>query len=128
MKVIEKQVILVIGSTDGIGKQTAFDLAEMGATILLHGRSREKGIKTKEELFQATKNNHLEFYLADFASLAEVRRLAEKIIARQVQKRSYTWQLRLNSMVSAVNILIRKSRPAPICKPMTARLVINSGA
>lgn len=55
MKVIEKQVILVIGSTDGIGKQTAFDLAEMGATILLHGRSREKGIKTKEELFKATK-------------------------------------------------------------------------
>jgi NAD(P)-dependent dehydrogenase (short-subunit alcohol dehydrogenase family) len=37
MKPIQEQVILATGSTDGIGKITARKLAEMGATVLVHG-------------------------------------------------------------------------------------------
>jgi NAD(P)-dependent dehydrogenase (short-subunit alcohol dehydrogenase family) len=82
MKDIQEQVILVTGSTDGIGKQTALDLARMGATILLHGRDRVRAETTLDEIVTETGNERLEYYLADFSSLAEVRRLAETIQAK----------------------------------------------
>ena len=34
--------ILITGATDGIGEETARQLAEMGARVLIHGRNREK--------------------------------------------------------------------------------------
>ena len=33
---MKDKTILVTGSTDGIGKQTAFQLAGLGATVILH--------------------------------------------------------------------------------------------
>ena len=81
MATLEDQVILVTGSTDGIGKQTAYGLAQRGATVLLHGRSQEKGEATLREIRDATGNDKLEYYFADFSSLAEVRRLADEVRA-----------------------------------------------
>jgi NAD(P)-dependent dehydrogenase (short-subunit alcohol dehydrogenase family) len=81
MATLEDQVILVTGSTDGIGKQTAYGLAQRGATGLLHGRSQEKGGATLREIRDATGNDKLEYYLADFSSLAEVRNLADGVQA-----------------------------------------------
>jgi NAD(P)-dependent dehydrogenase (short-subunit alcohol dehydrogenase family) len=79
MKAIEDQVILVTGSTDGIGKQTAIRLAQMGATVLLHGRNEEKCISVMKEIYKCTGNDKLRYYLADFASLSDVRRVAEEV-------------------------------------------------
>ena len=79
MPATQNQHILITGSTDGIGKQTAQNLANTGATILLHGRSQARVNATLEEIQAATGNTQLEDYVADFASLAEVRRLAEEI-------------------------------------------------
>jgi len=79
---IQDQVIMVTGATDGIGKQTAHDLASMGATVLLHGRNQERAEATLQEIRAATRNERLEYYLADFSSLAEVRRLAEAVQAK----------------------------------------------
>ena len=81
MAAVEDQVVLVTGSTDGIGRRTAHDLARMGATVLLHGRSQERGEATLREIRDATGNDKLEYYLADFSSLAEVRSLADEVQA-----------------------------------------------
>jgi NAD(P)-dependent dehydrogenase (short-subunit alcohol dehydrogenase family) len=83
MQVIKNQVILVTGATDGLGKGVAHDLAEREATVLLHGRSREKGEATLQKIRDATGNQKLIYYNADFSSLDAVRRLAEKIQADQ---------------------------------------------
>jgi NAD(P)-dependent dehydrogenase (short-subunit alcohol dehydrogenase family) len=78
------KTILITGATDGIGKQTAFDLARQGHRVLLHGRNPELGQAVLAELRAATNgaatgNAALEYFNADFASLAEVRRLAAEV-------------------------------------------------
>lgn len=82
MNTIQDQVILVTGSTDGIGKQTAYDLAKMGAIVLLHGRYLKRVEATRQEIYTATGNEQLECYVADFSSLAEVRGLAGMVQAK----------------------------------------------
>jgi NAD(P)-dependent dehydrogenase (short-subunit alcohol dehydrogenase family) len=81
MKLANKTV-LVTGSTDGVGKLVARQLAQAGAHVLLHGRSREKGQRVLEEIRAATGSDRLEFHLADLSSLLEVRGLAEMVAVR----------------------------------------------
>jgi NAD(P)-dependent dehydrogenase (short-subunit alcohol dehydrogenase family) len=81
MKPIDEQIILVTGSTDGIGKLAARDLAKRGATVILHGRDLKKGEAVLDEIREDTGNHRLSFHLADFSSLSEVRRLADEIEA-----------------------------------------------
>ncbi len=71
------KVVMVTGATDGIGKATARALAAMGATVVIVGRNPAKTTATMDELRGATGNNNIDCLLADFASLAQVRQLAD---------------------------------------------------
>jgi NAD(P)-dependent dehydrogenase (short-subunit alcohol dehydrogenase family) len=75
--------ILVTGATDGLGKRVAQELAAMGATVLLHGRSTERLKATLEELRSQTGSEKVNTYLTDLASLEAVRDLAERIVLEQ---------------------------------------------
>lgn len=79
MKPIHEQTILVTGATDGIGKQTAIDLASRGATVIVHGRNGERGRAAVEQIVRFTGNENIRFHKADFSSLAEVRRFAAEV-------------------------------------------------
>lgn len=81
MRNVDEAVVLVTGSTDGLGKRVAHDLAQKGATVLLHGRDPERGEAVAREIREATGNDELRYYLADFSSLEQTRRLAEEIRA-----------------------------------------------
>ena len=85
MRPIDQQIILVTGATDGLGRAVAGELAGQGATLLLHGRSEERGKRTLSEIRARTGNNKLAYYRADFESLSEVRDLAERIQADHEQ-------------------------------------------
>ncbi len=82
MKAIEKQVILVTGTTEGIGKQTAHELAKMGVTVLLHARNGDRGEAVLQEIRSTTGNTQLELYIADLASLGQVHTLAKQISSK----------------------------------------------
>jgi NAD(P)-dependent dehydrogenase (short-subunit alcohol dehydrogenase family) len=75
---LEGKICLVTGSTSGIGKVTARELAKQGATVVLVSRTRAKGEATQTEITQATGNPHLELLVADLSLLADVRRLASE--------------------------------------------------
>ena len=49
---------IVCGSTQGIGKAIAFELAELGAEIILVARSEEKLLEVKKELDSKTGIKH----------------------------------------------------------------------
>jgi len=78
---LEEETILVTGATDGLGKRVASALAGRGATVLLHGRSRERLEATIEQIREQTGNEKLRCYLADLSSLRAVRDLAELILS-----------------------------------------------
>ena len=73
--------MLVTGATDGLGRRVAQELAAMGATVLLHGRSPERLEATLEELRSQTGSEKANSYLADLSSLDAVRNLAKRILS-----------------------------------------------
>jgi len=81
MRDLEQETILVTGATDGLGKRVASELTQRGATVLLHGRSRERLEATFEEVRKETGSEKLRYYLADLSSLEEVRELAGLIFS-----------------------------------------------
>lgn len=73
--------ILVTGATDGLGRHVALELAERGATVLVHGRDRGRCEATLEEVRRHTGRERSHYYVADLSSLDAVRGLAKQILS-----------------------------------------------
>ncbi len=73
------KIILVTGATDGIGKQTALELAKMGHKVLVHGRNRVKSETVASEIRQSAGNNETEAVWADLTDFAEIKALADMV-------------------------------------------------
>ena len=81
MRPIQEQTILITGATDGLGRATARELAALGAAVIIHGRNRERIEATVNDIAAATGNRKLKCCLADLSDLAQVRRLADQVMA-----------------------------------------------
>jgi NAD(P)-dependent dehydrogenase (short-subunit alcohol dehydrogenase family) len=77
--------ILVTGATDGLGKGVALELARRGHTVLVHGRDERRIDATISELEHVVPDAQVRRYRADFASLDEVRALAEELLAAETR-------------------------------------------
>ena len=78
----ERRVVLVTGSTDGIGRATARALAAGGMKVILHGRNKPKIDAALAALTEELPGAELEAVSFDLGSPAAVRRGAEQILAR----------------------------------------------
>ncbi len=74
-----RQVVLITGSTDGLGRELALRLGAMGADVIVHGRNRARGDSVVAEIKEQGKGT-ARFFAADLASLADVRALADSVI------------------------------------------------
>lgn len=79
---MQNRICLLTGASAGIGKATALGLAQQGATVVMVARSAERGQAALAEIQQATGNTKLHLLIADLASQAEIRRLAEDFQAQ----------------------------------------------
>jgi NAD(P)-dependent dehydrogenase (short-subunit alcohol dehydrogenase family) len=70
---MDRRTVLVTGATDGLGRALAADLAGRGARVLVHGRDRARVDAVASEVGAAGA------HVADLASLAQVRRLADEV-------------------------------------------------
>lgn len=73
---------MVTGATSGMGRVIARKLAQMGATVIIVGRSRERGIETLQRIVSATGNASVELMLADLSSQKEICQLAQQFKSR----------------------------------------------
>jgi len=90
-----QRVVLVTGSTSGLGREVARSLAASGDHVIVHGRSEDRGRALVEEIRAG--GGSARFYRADFGSLDEVRGLAEALV------RDYD---RLDILVNNAGILL----------------------
>ncbi len=73
-----QQVVLVTGSTSGLGREVALRLGAGGAHVIVHGRNRERGMDVVEEINRGP--GSARFYRADFASFDQVRTFGASIL------------------------------------------------
>ncbi|MGA8053359.1 MAG: SDR family NAD(P)-dependent oxidoreductase [Burkholderiales bacterium] len=74
------RTVVVTGATSGLGQAAASQLAELGARLILVGRNPDKAEATRREIVATTGNDNVAVALADLSLLADVRKLARKLL------------------------------------------------
>lgn len=90
------RVVLVTGSTDGLGREVARRLAAGGAHVIVHGRDVARGASLVREIETSTPGS-ARFFRADFADFDRIRALADSV------RRHYD---RLDVLVNNAGILV----------------------
>jgi len=73
------KTILITGSTDGIGLETAKRLVQAGHSVLLHGRNPVKLEDAERALSALPGGGRVESYVADLSRMADVETLAKTV-------------------------------------------------
>ena len=76
------RIAVVTGASAGIGLYTALGLARTGMRVVMTGRDPARTEAARRFVTERASGAQVEIALADFASLAEVRRLAAEILSR----------------------------------------------
>jgi retinol dehydrogenase 14 len=75
------RIAVVTGASSGIGLYTALGLARTGMRVVMAGRDRARTEAARRFVTERAGAAQIEIALADFSRLAEVRRLAEEVLA-----------------------------------------------
>src|SRR5882757_6093422 len=75
-------VAVVTGANAGIGLYTALGLARAGMRVIMTGRDASRIERARRIVAERSGSTQVETALADFASLAQVRALAETVLAK----------------------------------------------
>jgi retinol dehydrogenase-12 len=138
------KVCVVTGGTRGLGRSTAEALAQMGATVVIHGRNADAVEKIARDIARSTSNANISGAVGSFDSLADVRRIAQEILIRHdridvlvnnagavTAKRKSTldgleWQIGVNHMAPFLltNLLLDRMKATPSSRIVT----VSSGA
>ncbi|MFA6234526.1 MAG: SDR family NAD(P)-dependent oxidoreductase [Bacteroidota bacterium] len=102
-------MILVTGSTDGIGKETALGLLRKGARVLLHGRDAARLESTRSE-FAAAGFAAAGTIIGDFTRFESVRAMAAELREKYED---------LNVLVNNVGVYMKKRVETPDKNEMT---------
>jgi NAD(P)-dependent dehydrogenase (short-subunit alcohol dehydrogenase family) len=80
-----QKTILITGSTDGIGLETARMLVPLGHNVLIHGRNPEIILKVEEELLQLLDGGRVESYISDLSRMADVEAFAKAVTQKHAK-------------------------------------------
>ncbi len=72
-------VVLITGSTDGIGRAAAGLFAGRGASVLVHGKDPDKGARVFEDLRSRSPRAELDLVTADLRDPAAIEGLADQV-------------------------------------------------
>ncbi|WP_055565155.1 SDR family NAD(P)-dependent oxidoreductase [Streptomyces atriruber] len=80
---LTSRTVLVTGATSGIGLETARQLAERGAVVLVHGRTAEEARAAVDRIIATSEADaaRLCAFAADFTRLEEVEEMARRVAA-----------------------------------------------
>jgi len=75
---MRNKVCIITGGTSGIGWVTALQLAQWGATVLLIGRDRERGLVAEERIRRETGFHSVKFFQMDLSVQAQIHQFVEQ--------------------------------------------------
>lgn len=78
---LDGKVVVITGSSSGIGLGAAKEVAKLGPKVILASRNEEKLKRAREEIIETSGNNDIHYKLLDLASLKSVRHFADEIKA-----------------------------------------------
>jgi len=70
---------LITGATDGIGRETAKELAKRDYNLIIHGRDRKKAEEVLAELNKINNNRNYDIEIADLESQLKTYQMAERV-------------------------------------------------
>ena len=76
----DNKLVVITGTTSGIGAYTAMKYASMGADLICINRNEEKSKKQKEEI-ESKYNIKCEYFIADLSKLNQIHDVADKLAA-----------------------------------------------
>jgi len=79
----EGRLVVITGTTSGIGYATAREFASHGANLLVINRNEEKSIALCEEIRQEFQVE-CDYKIADFSRLSEVRKVGRELLEADV--------------------------------------------
>jgi NAD(P)-dependent dehydrogenase (short-subunit alcohol dehydrogenase family) len=88
---LDPRTVLVTGATSGIGRATAFALADDGWSVIVHGRDAARGEAIVKEVLDT--GGRAWFVAADLGDAAAVRRLVEEVgdVDALVNNGGFSW-------------------------------------
>ncbi len=105
-----RPIIVVTGSTDGIGKATAAELLSRGAEVIIHSRNSKKGQQVQKELKQKTGRETPDLFIADLSDLDQIKKMAADVISRHT---------RLDVLINNAGVFEKTRRLTPYGVEMT---------
>jgi NAD(P)-dependent dehydrogenase (short-subunit alcohol dehydrogenase family) len=72
------KTVLITGANQGIGKESAVQLASMGARVVIVARDAGKGRAAADEIATRSKSDAIELLIGDLSVVAETRRVARE--------------------------------------------------
>ncbi|MFF7177084.1 SDR family NAD(P)-dependent oxidoreductase [Streptomyces sp. NPDC008121] len=82
---MNRRTVLITGTTQGLGRGIALDLASRGHTVLLHGRDSTRLAAVADAVRTAHPDATVRTYRADLADLTQVRELADRVRAGETR-------------------------------------------
>lgn len=73
-----KDVVLITGSSTGMGKATATQLAKTGATVVILCRNKERGEKALIDIKTESGNNAIDLFICDLGNMADIRKFVKE--------------------------------------------------
>ena len=109
------KTILITGSTDGIGLQTARELVLSGHNVLLHGRNPSKLRDAENVLSSLPDGGRVEGYVADLSVMSNVDALAQDVVTKHA---------RLDVLINNAGVY---NAPDPVAKDgLDVRFAVNT--
>jgi retinol dehydrogenase-14 len=82
---MSEKVCIITGASSGIGKATALGLAQMGATVVLVCRDKDRGEAVLNEIKQRYQNSSVDLSVADLSSQESIRALVRQYVDKYKQ-------------------------------------------
>lgn len=80
---MQNKTVVITGATSGLGEAAALNLAKQGARIVFVARDKTRADATLAKLKSAASSQNHKAHLADFSSIADIKRIGAVIAAEE---------------------------------------------